>query len=128
MKHHKIQLTLILLYCWGCIYFPKEVTDIIKGFGMYYLIGRRLYIKQDYNTIIGIAFHLTGLRLNISFTTDLMQASVLSYQDSYVDVYSTSWGPAEIGFTVGEPGYLTLQTFKAEAAQVNTGHPANVLD
>lgn len=66
-----------------------------------------------------IACHLTGLRLNISYTTDLLQATVLSYRDSYVDVYSNSWGPMETGFTVGHPGYFTLHTFQTQAAQVS---------
>ena len=57
--------------------------------------------------------------MNLGYTFDLTQAGVLSYEDGYVDVYSNSWGPVETGFTVGGPGYLTLQTFQREARQVS---------
>ena len=60
----------------------------------------------------------TGLRLDLGYTFDVSQAGILSYEDSYVDIYSNSWGPAETGFTVGGPGYLTLETFKRETKQV----------
>ena len=62
----------------------------------------------------------TGLRLDIGYTIDVTQADVLSYEDSYVDVYSNSWGPSETGFSVGGPRYLTRQTFQRETKQVCT--------
>ena len=65
-----------------------------------------------------LIWHVTGLRLDLSFTYDLTQASILGFQDNYVDVYSNSWGPLETGFTVGGPGYLTRETLKYEAEHV----------
>ena len=70
----------------------------------------------DYRSL---TLYHTGLRLNVSNTLDLTQADVLSYQASYVDVYSNSWGPSETGFTVGGPGYVTQRTLKRAIEQVS---------
>ena len=60
----------------------------------------------------------SGLRLNLSYTFDLTQATILGYHDNYVDVYSNSWGPMETGFSVDGPEYLTKETLKIETEQV----------
>lgn len=53
-------------------------------------------------------FHLSGIRLIFrSKASDADEARALSYASDHVDIYSSSWGPDDKGFTVAGPGYFT---------------------
>ena len=39
--------------------------------------------------------------------SDADEARALSYASNHIDIYSSSWGPNDKGFTVAGPGYLS---------------------
>ena len=55
---------------------------------------------------------LAGLRLTGGPTTDLMEASSLSYENQSIDIYSSSWGSDDFGVLSG-PGPLTLAALES---------------
>ena len=46
-----------------------------------------------------------------SSLTDSQEASALGHQHNYIDIYSNSWGPSDLGFIVDGPGTLVSSTF-----------------
>ena len=44
--------------------------------------------------------------------TDFVEATALSYNRDYIDIYSASWGPDDDGQTVDGPGQLTLKAIE----------------
>lgn len=44
--------------------------------------------------------------------TDLVEATALSYNRDYIDIYSASWGPDDDGKTVDGPGFLALKAIE----------------
>ena len=64
-----------------------------------------------------VCTHCTGLKFDLSYSTDIAEASLLGYNTDYIQVYSNSWGPVDNGFHVNGPGtWLTraLQTGVSE--------------
>lgn len=51
-------------------------------------------------------------------TTDSIEASALSYQSNYIDIYSCNWGPKDDGARFGKPGPLTLKALRLGATKV----------
>ena len=60
-----------------------------------------------------------GLKLNLDYTSDLLQAAALGYHNNHIDVYSVSWGPPDFGFFVGKPGPLLAGTLRNGIRQVS---------
>src|SRR5262245_57179284 len=60
--------------------------------------------------VAGAAFdaQLAGLRLIAAPTTDNQEASALTFANQNIDIYNSSWGPADNGFTLQGPGPQTL--------------------
>ena len=48
----------------------------------------------------------------IGEVTDLVEASALSFNRDYIDIYSASWGPDDDGKTVDGPGHLALKAIE----------------
>ena len=44
--------------------------------------------------------------------TDLVEATALSYNRDYIDIYSASWGPDDDGKTVDGPGFLAVKAIE----------------
>ena len=65
--------------------------------------------------------NLGGLKIDLSSLSDLQTARALGHNDSYIDVYSNSWGPLDFGFIVEGPGLLTELTLLFGTRNVRTG-------
>ena len=63
-------------------------------------------------------FRYTGLKLDLSYSSDAVESEALGYNDSYIHIYSNSWGPNDYGFTVEGPGTLLQKTFSNGATEV----------
>ena len=50
--------------------------------------------------------------------TDDEEALALSFNQNYIDIYSNSWGPGDIGFEVDGPGNLTQSVLEKGANAV----------
>uniref|UniRef100_H3B1L8 Peptidase S8/S53 domain-containing protein n=1 Tax=Latimeria chalumnae TaxID=7897 RepID=H3B1L8_LATCH len=63
---------------------------------------------------VGIAFHskIGGVRLLDGYVTDAMEATALTYNNDYIDIYSCSWGPRDNGRTMAGPGRLTRKALR----------------
>ena len=59
-----------------------------------------------------------GIKFDVSASTDIAKANMLSHQHNHIHIYSNSWGPSNEGFNVARPGRLTRRTFETEIAQV----------
>ena len=62
--------------------------------------------------------NLGGLKIDLSSLSDMQVADALGHNDSYISVYSNSWGPLDLGFIVGGPGILTSLTLVLGALTV----------
>jgi hypothetical protein len=51
--------------------------------------------------------------------SDSVEASSLSYNPNYIDIYSNSWGPNDDGATVEGPGPLTQKALLDGVTQVS---------
>ena len=71
---------------------------------------------------VGVAYecNLGGLKLNFSDVTDLTSAAALGRSKSYIDIYSNSWGPDDLGYIVDGPAYLTTLTLENGALSVKS--------
>ena len=54
--------------------------------------------------------------------TDIAEARGLSYMSDVIDIYSNSWGPLDLGFTVDPPGPLAEMVFETEAKKASITH------
>lgn len=59
-----------------------------------------------------------GIRINLSYLLDVTEAQALGYKNSYIQVYSNSWGPPDNGFLVQGPGYYSGRILKQGVSQV----------
>ena len=57
-----------------------------------------------------IPISISGLKVDFSMVTDLIEAYALGYNYSHVQIYSNSWGPPGQGFIVSGPGILVELT------------------
>lgn len=71
---------------------------------------------------VGVAFNvnLGGVRMLDGTATDKLEASALSFQSDYIDIYSNCWGPKDDGKTFGRPGPLGRKAF-ADGAKKGRG-------
>ncbi|QDU75666.1 Calcium-dependent protease precursor [Bremerella volcania] len=51
---------------------------------------------------------LAGIRLTAAGVTDSQEATGLTYQSQFIDVYNNSWGPADSGAQLSGPGPQTV--------------------
>lgn len=49
---------------------------------------------------------------------DSQEASALSYNRSAIDIYSSSWGPPDTGYTVLGPGPILYSAFQEGSIKV----------
>ncbi|KAF0987894.1 hypothetical protein HZS_2518 [Henneguya salminicola] len=68
---------------------------------------------------VGVAFNssIGGIRMLNLKTTDSIEASALSYQSNYIDIYSCNWGPKDDGMRFGKPGPLALKALRIGATK-----------
>ena len=63
----------------------------------------------------------TALKINlVSDSTDAAEASALGHQSDIIQVYSNSWGPADLGFEVDGPEGLVNQTLVTAVTSVSS--------
>ena len=60
----------------------------------------------------------SALKFEVGGATDAVEASALGYKDSYIDVYSNSWGPSDFGFYVEGPDTLAQNTLATGVREV----------
>ena len=63
----------------------------------------------------------SGIRINLGALTDITEANALSFNNSHVGIYSSSWGPADNGLIVGGPEWATIETLRLGVKQVSQG-------
>ena len=57
--------------------------------------------------------------------TDDVEAIALSFNRNYLDIYSNSWGPGDMGFEVDGPGNLTQSVLEKGANAVCSKNTLN---
>ena len=99
------------------IYFGDEIED--HGTSCAGEIGMA---KSNDHCGAGVAYdcNLGGLKIDLSSLSDLQTADALGYNNSYIGIYSNSWGPLDFGFIVEGPGQLTSMTLANGALRVRT--------
>ena len=50
--------------------------------------------------------------------TDLVEATSLSFNPQYIDIYSSSWGPNDDGVTIDGPSRLAKRAFEHGVTEV----------
>ena len=65
-----------------------------------------------------VVIHYAGLKLDLSYSSDAAESDALGHNDSYIHIYSNSWGPNDYGFTVEGPGTLLKETFSSGVMEV----------
>ena len=82
--------------------------------------GEIAMVKDNGQCGVGVAYesNLGGIKFNISRASDLIESSGLGYMNSYIQVYSNSWGPNDFGFMVQGPGTLTKRALYNGATMV----------
>ena len=62
----------------------------------------------------GVAYNarVGGIRMLDGEVTDAVEAGSLSYASTFIDIYSSSWGPDDDGRTVDGPGPLAKKAFR----------------
>ena len=60
----------------------------------------------------------TGLKFDGSQSSDVTEADALGHYNDYIDVYSNSWGPSDLGFIVAGPGHLTATALQNGVTEV----------
>ena len=79
-----------------------------------------LSIKSSiYSFILGIRLYYDKM------ATDDMEAKALSFNGNYIDIYSNSWGPGDLGFEVDGPGNLTQSVLEKGANEVCSRNTLN---
>ncbi|MBN3286509.1 NECA endoprotease, partial [Polyodon spathula] len=63
---------------------------------------------------VGIAFHskIGGIRLLDGPVTDSMEATALTYNNHFIDIYTCCWGPKDNGKKMAGPGKLTAKALR----------------
>jgi hypothetical protein len=76
--------------------------------------GEIAAVADNHICSVGVAYnsHIGGIRMLDGEVTDLVEATALSYNRDYIDIYSASWGPDDDGKTVDGPGYLALKAIE----------------
>ncbi|XP_051780631.1 PC3-like endoprotease variant B [Erpetoichthys calabaricus] len=63
---------------------------------------------------VGVAYHskIGGIRLLDGPVTDSMEASSLTYNNDFIDIYTCCWGPKDNGMKLAGPGKLTTKALR----------------
>ncbi|CAL8105115.1 unnamed protein product [Calicophoron daubneyi] len=63
--------------------------------------------------VVGIAYNakIGGIRMLDGYITDRVEAQTLKFNQSYIDIYSGSWGPEDTGKLYEGPGALARKAF-----------------
>ena len=69
-------------------------------------------VKSNGHCGAGVAneCHLGGIKVDVNHLSELGVSNALGYNNSYIDIYSISWGPPHFGHTVNGPGPLIQST------------------
>lgn len=72
---------------------------------------------------VGVAYDakIGGVRMLDGRVTDRVEAEALTFNMQHIDVYSSSWGPADDGRTVEGPGTITQQALIKGASEGRNG-------
>ena len=62
--------------------------------------------------------NLAGLKIDLSYLSNLQIAEALGHYNDHIGIYSNSWGPRDNGRTVEGPDLLTTMTLKNGAEKV----------
>ena len=79
-----------------------------------------IMLKISVRTESTMHVFIVGVKFDLGTGTDLTEASVLGYKNSYIKVYSNSWGPSDFGFVVDGPGTLAKRALATGVTQVCT--------
>ena len=60
----------------------------------------------------------TGIKIDLDWSLDVIEAQSLGFHHQYIDIYSSSWGPFDDGMYVEGPGSLVQATLKAGVSEV----------
>ncbi len=63
------------------------------------------------------------MKVDLSESSDITEASALGYNDQHIDVYSNSWGPSDFGFFVDGPDTLVQRALQTAVEEVCTLKP-----
>lgn len=66
------------------------------------------------NCVVGVAYNsgIGGVRMLDGEVFDAVEATSLSFNSTYIDIYSASWGPDDDGKVVDGPGPLAWKAFE----------------
>ncbi|KPP78122.1 hypothetical protein Z043_102412 [Scleropages formosus] len=66
---------------------------------------------------VGIAFNarIGGIRLLDGTVTDSMEATALTYNNHFIDIYTCCWGPKDDGMEMAGPGPLSEKALRLGA-------------
>uniref|UniRef100_A0A8C9RJV6 P/Homo B domain-containing protein n=2 Tax=Scleropages formosus TaxID=113540 RepID=A0A8C9RJV6_SCLFO len=72
---------------------------------------------------VGIAFNarIGGIRLLDGTVTDSMEATALSYNNHFIDIYTCCWGPKDDGMEMAGPGPLSEKALRLGAQKGRDG-------
>lgn len=68
--------------------------------------------------VLIICFVVSGVRMLDGQITDLVEATSLSFNPQYIDIYSSSWGPNDDGVTIDGPSRLAKRAFEHGVTEV----------
>ena len=76
--------------------------------------------KSNSKCGIGVAYEskVAGLKIELSYLSDLQIAEALGHYNDHIGIYSNSWGPWDNGRTLEGPGLLTTMTLENGAQNV----------
>ena len=63
---------------------------------------------------VGVAYNsrIGGVRMLDGDVTDAIEAWSLGHARSFIDIYSSSWGPDDDGRTIDGPGHMAKKAFR----------------
>ncbi|GAU91046.1 hypothetical protein RvY_03375-2 [Ramazzottius varieornatus] len=72
---------------------------------------------------VGIAFNakIGGIRMLDGSVTDRVEAEAFSFNNHYIDIYSSSWGPSDDGKSVEGPGLMASRALEKGITQGRNG-------
>lgn len=85
--------------------------------------GEIAMTKDNDKCGVGVAYKskIGCLKFDVGGNTDAIEARSLGYKNNYIQVYSNSWGPSDIGFIVDGPGPLLSQIFEDSVSKGRDG-------
>ncbi|XP_043925907.1 PC3-like endoprotease variant B [Protopterus annectens] len=106
----------------GLSHDPTPPSDLRSGHGTR-CAGEIAMVANNSFCGVGIAFNsrIGGIRLLDGPVTDAMEATSLTYNNDYIDIYSCCWGPKDNGKKMGGPGILTKKALRLGAEKGRNG-------